>query len=250
MLLYTPPFQTAYQFLLNDPIVIERLKLKYGHYLLTTDSAASEACTIDCAAFTNPSSEIDRYVFDHTAYDESVLALHGGAVEWRGEAYLFLAATTSGKTTLTSYLTSCGCGYITDDCILIDRSDFCVHPFTTPIQLRDGGLEVLKRYQAVPECLALLEEGDTLRRWVYTPENRVKEELPLKRIFFIERTEHENAVINMTTTERMTALMKSPITNYTITGDYLRLLSCLAKVECHVLRYCDMRYVKELIQNG
>lgn len=250
MLIYKPPLQTSFAFVLNDFSAIEQLKIKYGNYLTEADDVTADVVTVDCTSFAAPVTAIDRYVFDHTAYDESVLALHGGAVEWRGEAYLFLAATTSGKTTLTSYLTSCGCGYVTDDCILIDRSDFCVHPFTTPIQLRDGGLEVLKRYQAVPEGLALLEEGDALRRWVYTPENRVKEELPLKRIFFIERTEHENAVINMTTTERMTALMKSPITNYTITGDYLRLLSCLAKVECHVLRYCDMRYVKELIQNG
>ena len=250
MLIYKPPLQTPFAFVLNDFSAIEQLKIKYGNYLTEADDATADALAVDCTAFAAPITAIDRFVFDHTVYDESVLALHGGAVEWCGEAYLLLAPTTGGKTTLTSYLTSCGCGYVTDDCILIDRSDFCVFPFPAPIQLRDGGLEVLKRYHAVPECLALLEEGDRLRRWAYTPKSCVKLPIPLKQIFFIERTDSENALVEMTTTERMTALLKSPITNYPVTGDYLRLLSRLARVNCHVLRYSDMQYVKELIQNG
>ena len=239
------------------------LRLKFGKYVTDKEIPSLEeihiwedngVCTFtakeDSHTTENPLTELDRYLFEHPTYDASVLALHGAAVEWQGGANLFLAATTSGKTTLTSYLTSFGCGYLTDDCILLDRSTFLVHPCTTPIQLRDGGLEVLKAYQAAPKNLQLLEEAHALRRWVYTPKNSIEAKIPLKRIFFIERTENENGLIDMSTTERITALMKSPITNYSVTGDYLRLLARLAKIDCHILRYCDMRYVKELIQNG
>ena len=64
--------------------------------------------------------ELDEIIFDNTNYDRRIFALHGAAVEWKGKGYLFLAATASGKTTLASYLTSQGFGYITDDCILLD----------------------------------------------------------------------------------------------------------------------------------
>ena len=88
---------------------------------------------------------IDEIISNNTEYDNSIFALHGAAVEWNGKAILFLASTTSGKSTLTSYLTKNGFGYITDDCILLDRTSCDIHPYSTPIYLRDGGLEILKR---------------------------------------------------------------------------------------------------------
>ena len=88
--------------------------------------------------------ELDEIIFDNTNYDRRIFALHGAAVEWKGKGYLFLAATASGKTTLASYLTSQGFGYITDDCILLDRVDFQVYPCHTLLHLRDGGVDVLK----------------------------------------------------------------------------------------------------------
>ena len=255
--------QTGCAITTNCEALCGMLKTKYGAYL----SESPAVCELSLRVLRDkdgyiistshgsfetdrPLCEIDRFLFENTVYDPRILALHGGAVEWNGEATLFLAATTGGKTTLTSYLTGRGCGYITDDCILVDRNDFSIYPFSSPIQLRDGGLEVLKKYNAVPDGLQLLEEAPVLRRWVYTPTNCVEKAVPLKRIFFIERNEHENRLVTMQTTERITALMKAPITSYPITGDYLRLLSRLAKTECYLLRYCDMNYVKEIIQNG
>lgn len=88
--------------------------------------------------------ELDEIIFDNTNYDRRIFALHGAAVEWKGKGYLFLAATASGKTTLASYLTSQGFGYITDDCILLDCVDFQVYPCHTLLHLRDGGVDVLK----------------------------------------------------------------------------------------------------------
>lgn len=257
------PMQSPFLIKSDNVDLIERLHLKYGCYCTTQAIPGARQILVaqvgdhytirvdhHSVATSAPLAEIDHYIFTHPNYDERILALHGGAVEWKGEAYLFLAATTSGKTTLTSYLTSRGFGYLTDDCILVERSNFLVHPYTTPIQLRAGGLEVLKSYQAVPAEIQLLEEGAAFRRFVYTPENCVSAAIPLKHIFFLERTERENALLTMNSTERITSLMKSPITNYKIDGDYLRFLAKLARVDCDILRYRDMDFVKELIQHG
>jgi serine kinase of HPr protein (carbohydrate metabolism regulator) len=100
-----------------------------------------------------PLQKIDSFIFENSRFDESVFALHGAAVEYDGRAYLLLASTHGGKTTLTSFLTSRGFGYITDDCVLLDRNDFKIYPNNTPIHLRDGGLEVLKKYNAEPTGL-------------------------------------------------------------------------------------------------
>ena len=264
ILFLIPIFQPKCSIITNCSLLERQLYLKYGKYLSSTSTPTDYMIratktennyTIETPTENfesdSPLHEIDKFLFDHTEYDPRVLALHGAAVEWKGKCHLFLAATTSGKTTLTSYLCQNGFGYLTDDCILLDRQSLCVHPFATPIQLRSGGVEVLKHYNALPSNLERLEEGDTLVRYVYTPSNIPSKAVPLANLFFIERTDDENALMEMSTTERITALMKSPITNYPITGEYLRFLSTLAKsIPCYRLHYCNMNYVKELIQNG
>ena len=263
-LFLTPPYQTTCAIDTNCVLLEKQLALKYGAYISVQSAPTNHMIRVtktengytiktptEIFVSDSPLYEIDKYLFDHTEYDPRILALHGAAVEWNGKCHLFLAATTSGKTTLTSYLCHNGFCYLTDDCILLDRKKLCVHPFATPIQLRSGGAEVLKHYNALPSNLERLEEGDNLVRYVYTPNNIPSKAVPLANIFFIERTENENDLMEMSTTERITALMKSPITNYPITGDYLRFLSTLAqKIPCYRLRYRDMNYVKELIQNG
>ena len=189
-------------------------------------------------------------MFDNTVYDERILALHGAAVEYDGYCHLFLASTTSGKTTLTSYLTSNGFGYLTDDCILLDRSDYKIHPFTTPIQLREGGLAILNQCNSVPKDIRKLDEPPALTRYVYTHEGCVHRPVPLKNVYFIKLTEGENYLSDMSTTERMTELLKSPITPYGITKEYLCFISRLAKTNCQRLFYSDMNFVKDVITNG
>lgn len=193
-----------------------------------------------------PLQEIDRILFENTHYDKSMFALHGAAVSYNGKAYLFLAATTGGKTTLASYLSTSGFGYITDDCILLYRSNFFVYPLNTPIHLRDGGVEVLKKVGALPKRLEILDDVPNWR-YIYTPTNCVVTELPLGKIFFITRTENENHIENMHTSERMTKLMYAPITDYKVIAEYVEFIAKLAQVDCKRLWYSDMYYVTEVI---
>lgn len=177
--------------------------------------------------------------------EKDIHLLHGAAIEWQRRAYVFLAPTTSGKTTLASYLTSNGFGYITDDCILLDKTNFYIHPNTTPIHLRNGGLDILKQYNAEPMHVKHINE-----RYVYTPNNCITDALPISKIYFIKRTENENKVVQMNTITRITELMKSPIQEYQVTSEYIKFISHLAKFDCQYLLYSDMNYVAEVIKNG
>ena len=195
----------------------------------------------------HPIFHLNRFLFDNPSYDDNILALHGAAIEWRGQCHVFLASTTTGKTTLASYLTHCGCGYLTDDCVLLDRKSYMVYPFSTPFHLREGGLNVLKKYNASPKNSSKLFERDGDYRYVYTPKNTVECAIPLREIFFLERTETENALLPMSATDKLAALLKSPITVYPITAEYLRLLSEIGKNYCKCLKYCDINFVKEVV---
>ena len=194
-----------------------------------------------------PLQAIDDILYSSLSLSPDIFALHGAAIACNGHSCLFLGATTSGKTTLTSYLTSQGFGYITDDCILLNRETFTISPCTTPLHLRSGGLEVLRKYSCIPDTLEFLDE-ETFPRYVYTPDNCVTVPLPLGRIFFITRTEQVNRLEDMGMTERITALMKAPIVEYPVDSSYLRFLTRLAKVPCNRLLYCDMNYVKEILK--
>ena len=241
--------------------IISKLKMKYGKYIserkecgcsdikIVKNNEIKYTVTIKDVVINTarPIFHLNRFLFDNPSYDNNVLALHGAAVELGGKCYVFLASTTTGKTTLTSYLIYCGCGYLTDDCVLLDRSSYMVYPFSIPLHLREGGLNVLKKYNALPKNLSELFEQDGLCRYVYTPQNTVESAIPLGEIFFLERTEAENAVLPMSATEKLTALLKSPITAYPITAEYLRFLSNLGKTYCKRLKYCDMNFVKEVI---
>lgn len=86
-------------------------------------------------------------------------------------------------------------------------------------------------------------------RITYTPSLLATGPVPLKKIYFIERTGQENRVVPMSTTERITALLKSPIKNYRVDGNYLRYLTKLAQTPCERLLYHNMAFVAEVIKN-
>lgn len=263
-ILLSLPYQSSFSIATDCGKLVHCLRLKYGIYVKVVENILAEhhivitkseaiylfATPEETYQTATPIREIDKYIFEKTNYSSDVFALHGAAVEWKGKGYIFLAPTTSGKTTLTCYLSNYGFGYLTDDCVLLDRSDFLVHPCATPIQLREGGVEVLEKYQLAPKDLQILEEPPFPHRFVYTPTRCVKNPTPLANIYFIERTKKENCVIDMSTTERITALMKAPIINYSINLEHIRFISQLAKTNCYRLLYSDMGFVKEVIQNG
>ena len=165
------PYQTVFAIQTNCEKLVCSLHLQYGKYLCeggATDGSLITAIKqdafyqIDFAGQTMKSDssleKIDAILFENTRFDDRVFAMHGAAVERRGQACLFLAATTSGKTTLAAYLASRGFGYITDDCILLHKDNRMVTPFCTPLHLREGGLEVLRRVHAAPDNPTLLDD--------------------------------------------------------------------------------------------
>lgn len=259
---FTPPFQTPFTIETNSNNLINALKLKYGGYIKVSSQKLDNIIIVTQGndnykvcfdnkyiSTTSPLQAIDDIFFKYTNFNDNIFAIHGAAVEHKHKAYIFLAATESGKSTLTSYLTSNGFGYITDDCILLDKQNFSVHPFPTPIQLRSGGLDVLKKLNIEPKETILLNTENILR-YVYTPDNCINTPTKLDKIFFIARNNDNNFITQMSSTERVIGLMKSSLIEQEISAEYLKFISSLSKVECLTLDYSDLGFVAEVMKNG
>ena len=244
------PYQTSFTIRTDCDELLKFLVLEHGQYATSVNCSTDYTITVSKnreiykISFENQTIKTDiplriikDIMYQERKYDENIFAMHGGA-----------AATTSGKTTLTSYLVSNSFGYITDDCILLDRESFKIYPFTTPLHLRKGGYNALKALGCAPENYVFLDSV-SIKRYVYTPNNSVSKPLPLKKIFFITRTEDTNILEEMNTTEKITALLKSPITEYEIDGSYLSFISKLSAIPCKRLYYSNMNYVAEVIKN-
>ncbi len=254
------PYQNEFLIITDIENIYEDLLLKYGRYATIYVNGKIPNNIIE--AYKNENGYTVKYkneVYNVSSaiqaiieligkgrkYDECVYAMHGAAIEKDGQAYLFLAPTGTGKTTITAYLTSMGFGYITDDCILVNKDNLSISPCSTPIQMREGGLNVLKLH--IPDFNEELKQVSD--RYALFPTNCVEKSLPMKEIFFINRT-NVNEIRELPSIEKNQLLLKSSLTEHKLSADILRFVAKLSKIKCSELKYKDLDFVLRVINNG
>jgi hypothetical protein len=93
----------------------------------------------------SPDVLVDYILWDVSARavqeEHGFLALHAGAVAYRGSGVLLPAPPDSGKTTLSAALTRAGFDYLSDEAALIDPADGRVHPFPRPLWMERPTVE-------------------------------------------------------------------------------------------------------------
>ena len=261
--LIRPFHKPIFKFIIDCDNLLSSLSLHYGDYLM--DKTCDECFEIRISkenenrylvSYNNnkihtkhPVFIINDIIYKNTKFTDEVLALHGAAVEWNKKAYIFLAATTSGKTTLASFLTFSGFDYITDDCVLINKENLCIYPYNCPIHLREGGYSVLKQKNVITSDISIIYNDNT-QRYIFTPKNCITNSLDIGGIFFIERTENINCVNNISTNESIVLLMKSPITTFDINVEYMKTIVSLSRCGCQFLQYKDMEFVRDIIKDS
>lgn len=193
---------------------------------------------------TLPVQTLQNIIFENTVYKPGVMPLHAGGAEIGGKAFIFIAATGTGKTTLISYLSEKGYPYISDDKVLIDMDTLNVLIDIQPVHLRPESIPVLQSYG----CKINGNEVNigNSRRIVYTPKNVVSRDLPVGGLFFIERSESVNSCTNIPKAEAVQLLMQNQMIHDGHNSNYLKCAIKLAD-KCKRLVYSDMRYVAELL---
>ena len=267
VLLLYEHIQTRIIFITNNNFEIEKyLYAKFGTYLNRIDMDPDKRVLYEDAIVVEfddshliahipgtpgtvkrPLQELNNFLFENIKYSDNLIVLHGAAVTYNGNAYLLLGSTSKGKTTLASYLSSCGFGYITDDHILIEKNTNKIIPFPTPIQLREGGYNILKKLNMCPVDKIKLINWIGYERYVYTPSYIIEKNVDVASVIFICRSTGINDISVLTPSSVLMGLLHSPIVNYDITPDYLKCLVFLSRKMCYDIHYADMDYVKDTI---
>jgi hypothetical protein len=254
-----PPFQASFSIKVNSLKLRDMLFLKYGKYICEGDKQEPiELVVIDengeyfirtpwgTLETSSPLQEITNILYANTTFDSSVFAFHGSSIAYNKRAIVFLAKTNTGKSTLVSYLTNKGLKYITDDCVIINRTNLMVYPYTTPLHLRAGGVQILRQNHIELPKMCLMEDC-SIKRYVYMPRESVADSIQLGDLFFIIRTLTDNRVDEMKMSEKIIKLMESASTKYKITSDYISFIAMLSKRPIRKIYYSDMQYVYEVI---
>lgn len=190
----------------------------------------------------NPLANIHNIIYAERKIVPNIFALHAGAVSRHGKTAIFAASTASGKTTLISYLLAQGYEYISDDCVFVDMTDLSVYPYHNPVHLREGGVQVLKEYNCLPVSLKYADE-----RYIFMPKNLSPMKTEIGGIYFLERTVI-NEVVSLKREEAFSHVLKSPITAYRITPEYIRFINRLTPL-CKIVRFRDMEYVAGILED-
>lgn len=193
-----------------------------------------------------PLEDIVHFVYNHNNCKAGCFAFHGGAVTQGDDAYLFMASTTTGKTTLITYLTQLGYTYLNDDCFYFDMKTLQVQPYTAPIHVREGGFAYLQ--SALPKPLTETDyrymAARIAPRYVIYPENRTTIPTNPKGIFFLDRTDDPtvpDSCQKMSAFDAMSHLMTAALIPYQMSREYIEFFRRLTPF-CYKLTYHNASY--------
>ncbi|MGB5685106.1 MAG: hypothetical protein WBM35_04790 [Candidatus Electrothrix sp.] len=89
---------------------------------------------------------INEVIFQCLDKNNSGLALHAAAVHVDRGGILLPGNSGAGKSTFVAWLTACGCGYLTDELVVLSGDTHRIHPFTRPLTIRSASAEALAPY--------------------------------------------------------------------------------------------------------
>ncbi len=92
---------------------------------------------------------INDIIYQLIADNDYGHAIHAAAVMYNDGCLLLPGKSGTGKSTLTSWLVSRGCHYLTDELIIIRNGDRRVYPFTRPINIKAGATTAVSSFLTV-----------------------------------------------------------------------------------------------------
>lgn len=192
----------------------------------------------------HPIQLVQKIIFENQKYAPYILPLHAGGIEASGKAWLFLASTGTGKTTLITYLTSHGHTYINDDRIFINHNSLQCAAHVTPVHLRPESIPILENNGCYIQGELL--EIEKIRRIVHMPKTVVTEDTPIGGIYFITRCDDGNSCTPLSGREAVQRIMLNSLISFEGSAS----LHCAVKLAqyCHELRFSQLSYIYDLLK--
>ncbi|MCI5211047.1 MAG: hypothetical protein D3910_20185, partial [Candidatus Electrothrix sp. ATG2] len=89
---------------------------------------------------------INEIIFHCLDKNDVGLALHAAAVQVAKGGILLPGNSGAGKSTFVAWLVACGCGYLTDELVVLSEESNRIRPFTRPLTIRSASAEALAPY--------------------------------------------------------------------------------------------------------
>ena len=240
-------------FSVGDPVMASLVPIWYGNNILTIDKERVDRALFDPGySF----SDLNRYLLHNIRCNPDFFIFHGGVLEKDGNAYVFLANSRTGKSTLMAYLSQKGWTYINDDYVIISQVSRNVVPDSYPLHLRIGGIDYLNREKVninidcyIPYQYsrnAVTDKGKYIVASAYSK----TQELPIKGFFFLDRSQ-EYAKKHRLTKESVNDALKSLLTAsfhaYSLRAEIISFMILLAD-KCYSLCYTNASDVLSLLK--
>lgn len=177
--------------------------------------------------------------------EKGFLVLHGAAVAKNDRAYVFLANTHIGKSTMVSFLLKNGFEYITDDRVIIKTSNLSITPFTKPVMLRQGAVELLNGYYNLNIPIKKIKYKG-IERYFFIPSNCCSGNPVLANIYILNRTEGIPFSYERKTRDKLSQLMKYSL-NINSLSSYSEFFQ-LSKIPITILNYTELSEVTDFLK--
>lgn len=250
----------AFKILTNEICVIETIYLYFGeHYTAQTSVtkciyevkiikhmehydvlyADNRYKTID------PIKTLFKLYMNEIYNIKNYYLFHGAAIELNKKTILLLGHTHMGKSTLTAYILKMGGAYLTDDCVMISNKSIMVCPFTLPIHLRKGGVELLSTYfDDFNKYIRKLKFTD---RYIYNDQSNCNTSRKIHAVVFITLDSIKNSMVPLNNVESFLQLTLSACIPYDLTNHYLDFISKLSMLPSYKVKYGKLENLYELL---
>ena len=175
---------------------------------------------------------------DNICLQENYCYLHGSAIVIDGEAYLFLAKTGTGKSTLSVFLDHEGYTCLSDDIIILNTMDWSIIPISKYAHIRENSLPLLNKVQNK------LKFNENILRYEYLlSDKRFATSYRIKRIFIIDRTGRNFTIYS--TEESCMGILENMFLPYQIKQNILSAFQICESIEVKCLEYGDLQSFKQ-----
>ena len=199
-------------------------------------------------------NRLEDYIYEHVDVDPDFFVFHGGAVSKDDKAFLFLASTTTGKTTLMTYLWQSGYELWNDDSVGVRMTDGKMIPFQSPVHLREGGLTYLRSVlPTLPEPVEIYSAD--MPRFVLSPFTEEPSHLqpaPISRVFVLNRVKEPLECAScekLPAHEALQMLLTGALLPYAPTFTHIRFCQGLA-TRTYRLTYHDAAQVLPILEEA
>ena len=223
-------------------------KIDYMKNILTVNNFNGEMVLMKSQNIDYIMSIILRYIRDSIILDDNYILYHASCVKVGEEVYMLVGSTSSGKTTLTAYLSTLpNASVLSEDITMVNYTNCKVVPLPRPLLLRMDSYELLiKKYNLNFRMTHSITYSGCERIAVVDTTEEASKPFLVDKILFL------NLDKNFTVIEKCKNYENLLINSYSNSDTYKNVcasISLTSKVPMYNVHYFDLEEVYENIKN-